>query len=304
MEHRSHPRKSGLRLAVPLGAVVLAVGAGLLLGERFGQADDADEAEGAHPRGGGELHRDIAGKVVRVSPEEGVLTVDHEEIEGFMGAMVMDLNVFQRKELLGLSAGDEILFDLARIGDTYQAVRIRRRGAEARPPEDAAEAPVADPLGPGDQVPDLELVDWRGEKFRLRELEPRHKLITFFYARCPLKDFCPAQSQRLAKLQAYIAETGVPLHLVSLTLDAEHDGPQVLAGYAARFSVDPARWTLAGGEDTEALRSFAHRAGAGVKAQEGGYQIDHALVALRVDGDRIVDRVYGLDAMEALVKGL
>src|SRR5690606_13290431 len=102
-----------------------------------------------------------------------------------------------------------------------------------------------DPLGRGDLVPDLVLLDTQGQPFRLREMKQRQKLITFFYARCPLKTFCPAQSARLARLQRHLADTGSDVHLLSLTLDAEHDRPDVLAGYAERFNADPARWTLA-----------------------------------------------------------
>ncbi len=302
MEERRVGR-SGLRRVLPFVTVGVAIAAGLYLGSSLRGDGEPEEAPGGAETGG--VYRNISGKVVRASPEEGQLTVDHEEIPGFMGAMVMDLEVFRRSELRGLAPGDAIVFDLVRMDGRYQAVRIRPGDAAAAADGEQAEvAPPEDPLEPGDQVPDLELVDWRGQPLRLRELPQRHKLITFFYARCPLKDFCPAQAKRLAELQAHIQETGKALHLVSLTLDAAHDGPEVLAGYAARFSADPERWTLAGGEDPEAIRSFAHRAGAGVKAQEDGFQIDHALVALRVDGDRIVDRVYGLDAMEKLVKGL
>lgn len=290
------------RLATML-LIVAAVASGWYVGGKLGGDTPTNEATQRNSET--EVYRDVAGRVVRLAPEHGSFTVDHEEIDGFMPAMVMDLQVSDTGELRGLSPDDEILFDLARIGDTYKAVRIRRANddAEASNPSDPR-SPSANPLGPGDLVPDLELFNASGERFRLREMEPRHKVITFFYARCPLQSFCPAQSEQLARLQRHINTSDRDIHLLSLSLDAEHDDPEVLAGYAQRFEADPSRWTLAGSDDADAVRDFANRAGAGVRAHDDSFEIDHALVALRVDGDRIVDRVYGLEAMERLIRGM
>ena len=298
----SQPGNANSRWIVSALVILAAMAVGWYIGSRAG--GDADAPTDAQHESAGEVHRDVAGRVVRVDVQEGVLTVDHEEIPGFMAAMVMDLNVADAAELQGLEADDEIVFDLARIGDTYKAVRIRHADdAEGSNPNITANEPI-DPLGPGDLVPDLVLFDTEGHRFRLREMEPRHKIITFFYVRCPLQHFCPAQSQRLAQLQQHMEESQSGTHLVSLTLDAEHDRPEVLAGYAERFEADPARWTLAGSDDPEAIRQFAHRAGARLALHEGSYEIDHALIALRIDGDRIVDRVYGLESIEKLIHGM
>lgn len=298
----SETRKPMNRWWVWIAAVLAAVVLGWYAGSRVG--DESSPAEpAAQNEADGQVHRDVAGRVVRLAPEEGVMTVDHEEIAGFMPAMVMDLQLVDPAEVEGLSPDDEILFDLARIDGTYMAVRIRRAGDQADAPNPgAASVSQSDGLERGDRVPDLELFDARGNRFRLREMEPRHKIITFFYVRCPLQNFCPAQSQRLAELQEHVEEAGSGVHLLSLTLDAEHDGPEVLEGYAERFEADPSRWTLAGSDDPEAVRQFADRAGARIRAHDESFEIDHALIALRVDDDRIVDRVYGLEAIEDLVR--
>src|SRR5690606_35129082 len=102
-----------------------------------------------------------------------------------------------------------------------------------------ADSPRIDALGRGDLLPDLALYDTQGKALSLHGLPARHKVITFFYARCPHDQFCPAQARKLATLQTYLNAAGRDIHLVSLTLDAAHDGPQVLAGYAERFKIDP-----------------------------------------------------------------
>ncbi|MEX2670742.1 MAG: SCO family protein [Phycisphaeraceae bacterium] len=295
--------QSSTRWIVSALVIVAAIAVGWYLGSRVNEDPETPPGAADSTEPTGEVHRDVAGRVVRVDAEEGMFRVDHEEIEGFMAAMVMDIDVVDPAELEGLEPGDEVLFDLARIGNTYKAIRIRRVDDDGSVPAPSdTEAPPADPLGSGDLVPNLNLYDAQGQPFNLHDLEPRHKVVTFFYARCPLETFCPAQSQQLAELQGQLDQSGSELHLLSLTLDAEHDGASVLQGYAERFEADPSRWTLASGDDPEAIRDFAHRAGARILPQSDSYQIDHALVALRLDGNRIVDRVYGLDAIETMIR--
>ena len=296
-----NPNPPRPRWLLPAVLVVLVIGVGWYVGTTMrspGPDTGQPAADNASP-----IYRDIGGVVVRLDPEAESITVDHEEIPGFMRAMVMDLKVAEPRELQGLAPGDAILFDMVRIQGVYQIVNIRPAEPQSGGAPDAAAGPD-DALNVGDHVPDLALVSARGEAFRLHELEPRHKLITFFYARCPIEHFCPAQAQRLAELQQHVAESDADVHLVRLTLDAEHDTTAVLAGYAERVGADPALWTLAGGPDGEAIRRFAHRAGARVARHDDSYEIDHALVALRVDGTRVVDRAYGLEAMQRMVEGM
>jgi len=294
-------RKPITRWLVPSLVIIAAVGLGWYFGARIENQTAKPDTES--PENADGVYRDVAGRVVRLAPEQGMFTVDHEEIEGFMAAMVMDLHVADPAELKGLKPDDKILFDLIRIGETYQVVHIRRLSDEAdETSSSSVENSPVNPLQRGDLVPDLTLVDSEGSRFRLHEMKPRHKLITFFYVRCPLNDFCPAQSRRLAQLQQHIKDRDLDLHLLSLTLDGEHDKTGVLADYANHFNADPDRWTFACSEPPEAIRQFAHRAGTQIRRRAQTFQIDHALVALRVDGNRIVDRVYGLDAIEQLVR--
>lgn len=283
--------------------VLVAVLIGWLLGSRVG-GDSQPQSPSTSGDTAGGIHRNVTGQVVRLSPEVGFMTVDHDAVDGLMPAMMMDLQLADPREMARFSPGDEIVFDLARIGGTYQAVRLRPAAGADGPVAAEGDAGPVNPLGPGDLVPDIELYDAAGVRFRLREMQPRHKVITFFYVRCPMQDFCPTQSLRLSQLQERTADSPSGVHLVSLTLDAEYDRPEVLAEYAERFQVDPARWTLAGADDAAAIRDFADRAGARITRHEAVSQIDHALVALRADGDRIVDLVYGLAAIESLVEAM
>ncbi len=281
--------------------LLVAVLVGWFVGSRLGGSSEDDQHDNGNGSSG--VYRDVAGRIVRLNPDDGVMTVDHEAIDGFMPAMVMDLQLADPREAMPFSPGDDILFDLAHIGDTFQAIRLRRADHTADASESSHALPE-NPLGRGDLVPEIELYTASGERFQLREMQPRHKVVTFFFVRCPMQEYCPAQSQRLSQLQQHTAEAESGVHLVSLSLDAEFDEPETLAEYGERFNADPERWTLAGSDDAEAIREFADRAGGRVSRDETGWNIDHALIGLRVDGDRIVDVVYGLESIEDLVRAM
>lgn len=283
------------------GLVVIGVVAlGWYAGQRLG-SPSSEPSSGPDGEEGGEIYEDVAGRVIDVDPEQSTLEVHHERIEGFMESMVMDLQVAESVSLASVEPGDAIRFDLAHTGNTYEVVGIRPDDGTGKNPAGARKTPD-NPLERGDRVPDLALFDTEGERFQLREMEAERKVITFFYVRCPLKDFCPAQSNRMGELQDELERSGSDVHLLSLSLDSGHDDAEVLADYAERFGADSSRWTLAGGVDPEAVREFARRAGAGVERQEDSFEIDHALIGLRVDGDRIVDRVYGLQSIAKMVR--
>jgi protein SCO1/2 len=89
------------------------------------------------------------------------------------------------------------------------------------------------------QVPDFALTERSGRQITLADLRGKAWIVNFFYTECP--DTCPLQSAHMARLQDELA--GEPdVRLVSISVDPEHDTPQVLAEYAARYGADPERW--------------------------------------------------------------
>jgi protein SCO1/2 len=62
---------------------------------------------------------DLKGKVVSIDAANNALTVDHEEIPGFMAAMTMPYPVKDAQALGTLSPGDEITAKVATDGTSY-----------------------------------------------------------------------------------------------------------------------------------------------------------------------------------------
>lgn len=89
------------------------------------------------------------------------------------------------------------------------------------------------------RVPDFALTERSGRRITLADLLGKVWVVNFFYTECT--ETCPLQSANMARLQADLS--GEPdVRLVSISVDPEHDTPEVLAEYANRFGADPDRW--------------------------------------------------------------
>jgi Cu/Ag efflux protein CusF len=84
----------------------------------------------------GEQRFHMKGKIVSLSPYEKTITVNHEAIPGFMGAMTMPYPVRNAKDLAGLAPGDEITADVAiESGVPFmENVTVTKKGAAAKDP--------------------------------------------------------------------------------------------------------------------------------------------------------------------------
>jgi protein SCO1/2 len=98
------------------------------------------------------------------------------------------------------------------------------------------------------QVPEFSLIERSGRQITPADLRGKVWIVDFFYTECP--DTCPLQSAHMARLQDELAQEP-DARLVSISVDPEHDTPEVLAEYAARYGADPDRWLfLTGSKDT------------------------------------------------------
>lgn len=70
---------------------------------------------------------DVKGKVVSLDPAKKVVTLDHEDIPGFMKAMTMEFSVDDAKALDGLKAGDAVQGKLQVEGGKYTVTGLEKR---------------------------------------------------------------------------------------------------------------------------------------------------------------------------------
>lgn len=70
---------------------------------------------------------DVTGKVVALDPAKKVVTLDHEDIPGFMKAMTMEFPVADAKLLDGLKAGDAVRGKITADGGGYAVTSLEKR---------------------------------------------------------------------------------------------------------------------------------------------------------------------------------
>jgi protein SCO1/2 len=120
-------------------------------------------------------------------------------------------------------------------------VQTHRLLAERRLAEAAAQIDDLGPVGP------FSFVGRDGKPVTNADLDGKVWACACFFTCCT--ESCPQLSGAFARLQHELA--GRPnVRLVSLTVDPEHDNPEVLDRYAKSFGADPARWLfLTGGRE-------------------------------------------------------
>lgn len=135
------------------------------------------------------------------------------------------------------------------------------------------------------KVPHFTLVDESGRPFTEDKLRGKVWAATFFSSRCATD--CPTTTRLLHEVQIIARTRGVPLDLVSFSVDPEHDTPDVLRRYAEDHGADPKTWTFVTG-NAESIRDAvvrgfeaAMQGHAGVDAADSG--IAHGSRVVLVD---------------------
>jgi protein SCO1 len=230
------------------------------------------------------------------------LTVEHDAIPGFMGAMTMVFPVRAPLEVrAAIGPGDEIDATLVAEESRYWIEGIRRRrqppgerrpAATARPsepPSAGAVTPIPNnSVSVGERVPDFELTDQTNHRVKLSSLRGEPVAVTFLYTRCPVATACPMTTAKFSRLAGMLAQKGFGRLLV-VTVDPEHDTPAVLADYGKKAGADPARWKFLTGEP-KAVADVASSFGVLYYPDHG--QVVHGQAVAVVDPEGRLSSIY------------
>ncbi len=233
---------------------------------------------------------DLKGTVVSVNRDLGQVTLEHEEIPGYMDAMTMPFKVGEDWALSALSPGQHVEATLVVLEDRSWIENIRISGSES-----SGETGEIPPLPqPGDAVPDFGLLNQDGQRIHLHQYRGRPLLLTFIYTRCPLPDYCPLTSGNFAAihhaLQSLPQSDKTP-YLLTISFDTDFDTPSVLREYAARY-MRPVRfdqWGFATGSPEE-VREITGYFGLVYKKESD--QIVHSLVTALIDANGALVQLY------------
>ncbi|MBB5316013.1 SCO family protein [Tunturibacter empetritectus] len=181
----------------------------------------------------------IRGQVVSIDATH--VTLDGEQVPGFMEAMTMDYKLVDPSVVSELHPGDRITAKILadKQGDNYANVRLEDIVviAQARPdykPPIAYHVPTT-----GDLVPDFKLLNQSDRTIHLNQFKGKVVLMTFIYTRCQLADFCPRMSHNFADIDKALAADPAlykQTHLISVSFDPAYDTPKVLRSYGGAYT--------------------------------------------------------------------
>jgi protein SCO1/2 len=180
----------------------------------------------------------LRGKVVSTNAATGEVTLDHQAIPGFMGAMTMPYKLRDTRILGELRPGDLITADVlvSQNADAEIFVDHFVITGEAKP--DYRPAVIYHVPQTGDSVPDFKLTNEDGHPIHLAQFHGKALLLTFIYTRCPLPDFCPRVTHNFAVLEKSLAqypELYSKTHLLCASFDPDGDTPARLKSYGETY---------------------------------------------------------------------
>jgi len=243
-------------------------------------------------------HYELKGQVLDKKPATSEITVNHEDIPGFMSAMTMSYSVKDKNGFQQVEPGDVIAADVitAKNGNEYWLENIRITDASGRK---TVKPGTVHRLDIGERVPDLTLVNQDGKSFRLGDFKGKAVLITFIYTRCPMPTFCPRLSGQFSKIQDDLAKTPADFaktHLVTISFDPKYDTPPVLREYGlAYLDNDPtgfSHWDFASTNAGD-LRKIADAFG--LEYFEEDNQIAHSMVIVLMSPEGTVAKYWSTE---------
>ncbi len=143
------------------------------------------------------------------------------------------------------------------------------------------------------QAPDFVLVDLKGERVSLKELQGKIKIINFIYTSCP--DACPIVTERLSRLQEALRKEkllGGRVEIISISIDPTRDTEKQLKRYADRFKANRDSWLFLRGTQ-EQTKKILSDYDIWLKKLDDG-TIDHVMRVYLVDGKDRIREIYNL----------
>ena len=160
----------------------------------------------------------------------------------------------------GLAAPEQLAREMAQLGSAVtQTIRLPTAGramasegdiqlASSPPPRRGTAQNERPALQ--DYLTDVRLVDQYGESMRLYSDLVRGKtvVINSFFGSC--KESCPIINHKMAQLQQALGDRiGREIHLLSITVDPEHDTPERMRSLSQGFAARPGWYFLTGSKE-------------------------------------------------------
>ena len=244
------------------------------------------------PAGGREY--ELRGQILAIDEARQLVTIKHEDVPRFMPGMTMAFKVSEKRLLNGRAPGELVKATLV-VRETDAHLRTLERIGVA-PLTETPPPPPPDLVSTGTAVRDTTFVDQSGRRRSLADWRGTLLAVTFMYTRCPIPDYCPLMDRHFRAVQDQVRtdpNLRGRVHLLSVTLDPQHDTPAVLSAHAKKLGADAELWTLLTGEGRD-LRDFGAQFGVSVLPPDKvDAEIVHSLRTAVIDADGRLVKVMG-----------
>lgn len=154
-------------------------------------------------------------------------------------------------------------------------------------------------------LPDFELQDHTGRKFRLGEMSEGHVFVGLIFTHCSVATACPKTTQKMLDVgMAWRAlrdgggTKGRALRLLTLTFDPEEDTPEVLARYSSSMRGELPDWIFATGPSELMAKRLPAMLGVMAVPPRAGREISHNVKAVLLGPGLRVLRSWSNNAFE------
>jgi protein SCO1/2 len=231
------------------------------------------------------------GVVRELSPDDQTVTISHEAVSNYMGAMTMPFRVRNASEMAGLHPGDKVTFRL-HVTQTDSWVDHITRIGRVLLNETKPLLPGPASLHGRNPLWYYHFTNELGQPVSLNDFHGQALAITFIYTRCPLPNYCPRLSKNFQEAsQKLESMSGAPTnwHFLSISFDSEFDTPAVLKAYGNSYRYDPAHWSFLTGPPDK-IAELARLSGVHYASDDG--LINHNFRTLIVDGNGHLQTVF------------
>lgn len=209
----------------------------------------------------------LSGRVVEVDTARLRIVITHDEIPDYMPAMTMPFKVKDPGLLQSVGPGDSVigLLAVSRVESWLADLRMVQAGETTGPLSESG-LKLSKLFLPGDQLPDLLLLNQEDRQVHLSDYRGNVVAMTFIYTRCPIPDFCIRMSDHFARIQRALKQrkSGGAWRLVTVSFDPVFDRPGVLRDYGENYGADFTRWSFLTDPDTS---------GATIERLAGGFDL-------------------------------
>ena len=146
------------------------------------------------------------------------------------------------------------------------------------------------------KIPNAHIYDQNGQQLNFYNDLVKGKIvaINFIFTTCTAS--CPPLTATFRKVQQNAAQRGLPLQLISISVDPTVDTPERLHAFADKFNAGPG-WTFVTGDKSE-IDTLLRGLGAAVTNKN-----DHTpMIMIGNDGADYWTRAYGLSSPSQLVE--